>query len=197
MAASKAKPGGLNYGMPGPRHHPASGDGRAVADHQGRVQPRAVPRDRPKSIQMTLGGQIDFAVAPLTAAASSGLLMPGLFAEKRNPVDPRRADREGAGLRRRAAEHRRTVRPAGLPPTSRRKLDDACMTAMQSEPFQRIVKTHVPAGRLLRRQRGLRRQPGQGRGGQAAAADRARHGEELAAPAPWLSSRMLLRIMSM
>ena len=37
---------------------------------------------------MALGGQIDFSVVPLTAAATSGLAMPGLFAEKRNPSIP-------------------------------------------------------------------------------------------------------------
>ncbi len=47
MAASKAKPGGLNYGTPGPRHDPASVDGRAVADQQGRSSTTCRSGDRP------------------------------------------------------------------------------------------------------------------------------------------------------
>ena len=43
VAASKAKPGGLNLRQPGARHDPAPADDRAVATHQGRIQPRAVP----------------------------------------------------------------------------------------------------------------------------------------------------------
>ena len=56
-----------------------------------------------ESIQMTIGGQIDFAVAPLTAAAEQRACHAGAVRREAQPVDPRCADREGAGLRRRAA----------------------------------------------------------------------------------------------
>ena len=39
--------------QPGPRHHPASVDGRAVADQQGRSSTTCRSGDRPRSIQMT------------------------------------------------------------------------------------------------------------------------------------------------
>ena len=87
MAASKAKPGGLNYGSPGLGTIPHLS--MAELSQISKVEFNHVPFKGPaESIQMTIGGQIDFAVAPLTAAASSGLVMPGLFAEKRNPSIP-------------------------------------------------------------------------------------------------------------
>jgi len=87
LAASKAKPGGLNYGTPGLGTIPHLS--MAELSQISKVEFNHVPFKGPaESIQMTLGGQIDFAVAPLTAAANSGLFMAGLFAEKRNPTIP-------------------------------------------------------------------------------------------------------------
>ena len=74
IAASKAKPGGLNFGSPGLGTIPHL----AMAEF-GQITKVAfnhVPFKGPaESIQMTIGGQIDFAVAPLTAASGSGLAM--------------------------------------------------------------------------------------------------------------------------
>ena len=87
LAASKAKPGGLNYGTPGVGTIPHLA--MAELSQITKVEFNHVPfRGPPESIQMTAAGQIDFAVAPLTAAASSNLVMPGLFALKRNPSIP-------------------------------------------------------------------------------------------------------------
>ena len=87
IAASKAKTGGLNYGTPGLGTIPHLA--MAELSQISKVAFNHVPFKGPaESIQMTIAGQIDFAVAPLTAAANSGLVMPGLFAEKRNPSIP-------------------------------------------------------------------------------------------------------------
>src|SRR5215212_4047366 len=85
LAASKAKDGGLNYGIPGLGTIPHLS--MEELSQISKVPFNRVPfRGPAESIQMTLAGQIDFAVAPLTAAANSGLVMPALFAEKRNPA---------------------------------------------------------------------------------------------------------------
>jgi len=69
------------------RHHPAPRHDPACATGQGRVQRRAIQgagRGNPD----TRSGQLDFSAVPLTAAAGSGLTMPGLFAATRNPSLP-------------------------------------------------------------------------------------------------------------
>src|SRR5205085_10960185 len=103
-------------------------------------------RGPPESIQMTAAGQIDFAVAPLTAAASSGLVMPGLFALKRNPSisDVPTVKEQGYDVA--PLSIGGLFAPAGLPAGIKAGLESACKTAVQSEPFQRIVKqTFQPA----------------------------------------------------
>ena len=140
MAASKAKPGGLNYGTPGLATIPHLS--MAELSQISKVEFNHVPFKGPaESIQMTLGGQIDFAVAPLTAAANSGLAMPALFAEKRNPALPDVPTVKEQGFDVAPLSIGGLLGPAGLPADVKRKLENACMTAMQSEAFQRIVKT--------------------------------------------------------
>ena len=94
-----------------------------------------------ESIQMTMGGQIDFAVAPLTAAAKQRPCHGRAVCREAQSGDPRRADRERGGLRRRAVEHRRTLAPAahagGRHEKARGRLR---RDAKDTEPFQRIVK---------------------------------------------------------
>ena len=68
MNASKAKPGGLNYGIPGIGTIPHLS--MAELSQISKVPFNQVPfRGPAESITMTIGGQIDFAVSPLTAAA--------------------------------------------------------------------------------------------------------------------------------
>src|SRR4051812_26966618 len=83
IAAAKAKTGGLNFGSPGLGTIPHLS--MAELSQVTKVEFNHVPFKGPaEAIQMALAGQIEFSVVPLTAAASSGLFMPGLFAEKRN-----------------------------------------------------------------------------------------------------------------
>ncbi len=86
--------------------------------------------------------------------------------------------------------------PAGLPEDIKKKLEAACITAKESEPFQRIVKSTLQPSDYFADAAGFAKNLKQGRGRQAAAAHRARHGEELRHSA-LLSSLTLLRIMSM
>ena len=145
LAASKAKPGGLNYGTPGIGTIPHLSI--AALTQLTNVQFNQVPfRGPPESIQMTAAGQIDFAVAPLTAAASSNLAMPGLFAEKRNPSIPNVPTVKEQGYNVAPLSIGGLLAPAGLPGEIRKKLDDACQAAEKTEAFQRVAKnTFQPA----------------------------------------------------
>jgi len=145
IAASRAKPGGLNYGTPGVGTIPYL----SVAEvaQIAKVEFNHVPfRGPPETIQMTAAGQIDFAVAPLTAAASSNLAMPGLFAEKRNPSIPNVPTVIEQGFNVAPLSIGGLFGPAGLPDDVKRKLDDACKVAMRGDAFQTIAKrTFQPA----------------------------------------------------
>ena len=139
VAASKAKQGGLNFGSPGLGTIPHLA--MAEFGQISKVAFNHVPFKGPaESIQMTIGGQIDFAVAPLTAAANSGLTMPGLFAEKRNPSIPDVLTVKEQGFDVAPLSIGGMFAPAGLPAELKAKLETACKTAVQSESFQRIVK---------------------------------------------------------
>jgi tripartite-type tricarboxylate transporter receptor subunit TctC len=140
MSASKAKPGGLNYGSPGLGTIPHLS--MAELSQISKVPFNHVPFKGPaESIQMTLGGQIDFAVAPLTAAAKSGLAMPALFAEKRNPSLPDVPTVKEQGFDVAPLSIGGLLGPAGLPADIKKKLEAACIKARDTDAFQRMVKT--------------------------------------------------------
>ena len=139
IAATKAKPGGLNYGTPGVGTIPYLSI--AELSQITKTEFNHVPfRGPPESIQMTAAGQIDFAVAPLTAAANSGLAMPGLFAEKRNTSIPDVPTVKEQGFDVAPLSIGGLLAPAGVPADIKKKLEAACITSKESAPFQRIVK---------------------------------------------------------
>jgi tripartite-type tricarboxylate transporter receptor subunit TctC len=139
LAASKAKPGGLNYGTPGVGTIPYLSI--AGLTQITKVEFNHVPfRGPPETIQMTAAGQIDFAVSPLTAAAGSNLAMPGLFAEKRNPSIPDVPTVKEQGFDIAPLSIGGLFTPAGVPAEIVRKLDAACKVVMQSDTFLRIAK---------------------------------------------------------
>ncbi|HEX3859121.1 MAG TPA: tripartite tricarboxylate transporter substrate binding protein, partial [Pseudolabrys sp.] len=87
ITAAREKPGALNVGIPGIATIPHLAMVQ-FAD-QAKVAFNNVPYKGPaEELQAIRSGQIDFAAVPLTAAAGSGLVMPGLFAETRNPSLP-------------------------------------------------------------------------------------------------------------
>ena len=145
MNASKAKPGGLNYGIPGIGTIPHLS--MAELSQISKVPFNQVPfRGPAESITMTIGGQIDFAVSPLTAAAKSGLFMPALFAEKRNPSLPDVPTVKEQGYDVAPLSIGGLLAPKGIPADVKKKLEDACIAARDTEAFQRIVKsTFQPA----------------------------------------------------
>jgi tripartite-type tricarboxylate transporter receptor subunit TctC len=139
VAASKAKPGGLNYGSPGLGTIPHLA--MIELSRLTKVEFNHVPfRGPAESIQMTHAGQIDFAVSPLTAAASSNLAMPGLFSEKRNPSIPDVPTVKEQGFEVAPLSIGGLYAPAGLPADVKRKLDEGCKAVMQSDAFVRMAK---------------------------------------------------------
>ena len=93
-----------------------------------------------ESIQMTIAGQIDFAVAPLTAAANSGLVMPALFAEKRNPAIANIPTVKEEGFDVAPLSIGGLYAPAGLPEDIKKKLEAACITAKARSKNPRFIQ---------------------------------------------------------
>jgi tripartite-type tricarboxylate transporter receptor subunit TctC len=140
IASNKAKSGGLNYGTPGIGTIPHLA--MAELAQMANTEFNQVPfRSTADSIQMTLAGQVDFAVAPLTAVANSNLTMLGLFAAKRNPSIPDVRTLAEQGFDVSPLSVGGVLAPAGLPTDVRGKLEAACMAAMQTDAFKFMAKT--------------------------------------------------------
>jgi tripartite-type tricarboxylate transporter receptor subunit TctC len=146
VAAAKQKPGALNVGIPGIGTIPHLAMVQ-LAD-QAKVTFNDVPYKGPaEELQAVRSGQIDFAAVPLTAAAGSGLVMPGLFAETRNPslLDVPTFKEQGYDVA--PLSFGGLLGPAGMPADVTRKLEAACIAIMHSDAAQRVVKnTMQPEG---------------------------------------------------
>jgi tripartite-type tricarboxylate transporter receptor subunit TctC len=146
VEATRRKPGGLNVAVPGIATIPHLAM-IAWAD-QAKVAFNDVPYKGPaEEMQAVRSGQIDFAAVPLTAAAGSGLPMPGLFAEARNPALPNVPTFKEQGYDVAPLSYGGLLGPAGMPADVTAKLEAACTAVMQSEAAQKVVKnTLQPAG---------------------------------------------------
>jgi len=137
--AAKAKPGALNVGIPGVGTIPHLA--MVALAEQAKVEFNDVPFKGPaEEMQATRAGQIDFAAVPLTAAAGSGLAMPGLFAEARNPALPDVPTFKEQGYDIAPLSFGGLLGPAGMPDEATRKLESACIAIMKSDAAQRVVK---------------------------------------------------------
>jgi tripartite-type tricarboxylate transporter receptor subunit TctC len=140
VASAKANPGRLNYGHPGIATIPHLA--MIELARMANVEFNQVPFKGPsEAVQMTLGGQLDFAAVPLPTAASSGLKMPGLFATARNPAIPDVPTMKEQGFDVAPLSFGALVAPAGLPADITRKLGDACRIATQSEAYVRLARS--------------------------------------------------------
>jgi tripartite-type tricarboxylate transporter receptor subunit TctC len=140
IEAAKKKPGALNVGIPGTYTIPHLA--MIELSQQAKVEFNDIPFKGPaEEIQMTRGGQLDFASVPLTAAAGSGLHMPAIFATARNPSIPDVPTAKEQGFDVAPLSFGGLLGPAGLPVDVKRKLADACTTTMRGEAAQRIDKT--------------------------------------------------------
>jgi tripartite-type tricarboxylate transporter receptor subunit TctC len=139
VEAAKRKPGAVNVGIPG----------LATIPHLAMIELAAaanvtfndVPFKGPaEEIQNTRSGQIDFAVVPLTAAAGSGLVMPGIFAGERNPALPDVATFKEQGYDVAPLSYGGLLGPAGMAAEVVDKLDSVCPAVMKGEAAQRIAE---------------------------------------------------------
>ncbi len=146
VEATRRKPGGLNVAVPGIATIPHLAM-IAWAD-QAKVAFNDVPYKGPaEEMQAVRAGQIDFAAVPLTAAAGSGLPMPGLFAEARNPALPNVPTFKEQGYDVAPLSYGGLLGPAGMPAEVTRKLEAACIAVMKSAAAQKVVRnTLQPAG---------------------------------------------------
>jgi tripartite-type tricarboxylate transporter receptor subunit TctC len=145
VEAAKAKPGEVTAGIPGIATIPHLA--MVELANQAKVEFNDIPFKGPaEEMQNVRSGQIDFAAVPLTAAAGSGLPMPGLFAEARNPSLPNVPTFKEQGYDIAPLSFGGLLGPAGMPAAVTRKLDAACIDIMKSDAAQRVVAhTFQPA----------------------------------------------------
>ena len=143
---AKRKPGALNVAIPGIATIPHLA--MIELAEQAKVEFNDVPYKGPaEEMQAVRSGQIDFAVVPLTAAAGSGLPMPGLFAEERNPALPDVPTFKEQGFDIAPLSYGGLLGPAGMPADVAAKLEAACIAIMKSEAAEKVAKnTLQPAG---------------------------------------------------
>jgi len=145
VEAPKKEPGALNVGIPGIATVPHLAMVQ-LAD-LAHVEFNNVPFKGPaEEIQNTRNGQLDFSAVPLTAAAASGLLMPGIFAPSRNPSLPNVPTFKEQGFDVAPLSFGGLLGPAGMPAAVTKKLENACIAILKGETAQRVVKnTFQPA----------------------------------------------------
>ena len=144
VAAAKKKPGALNAGIPGIATIPHL----ALVQwaQQAGIEFNDIPFKGPaEEIQNTRNGQLDFAAVPLTAAVGSGLAMPGIFADTRNPSLPDVPTLREQGFDVAPASYGGLLGPAGMPEDVARKLENACTAVVRAKAYQSVVKeTYQP-----------------------------------------------------
>lgn len=145
VEAAKKKPGAVTVGIPGIGTIPHLAM-IAFAD-QAKVSFNDIPFKGPaEELQNVRSGQVDFAAVPLTAAAGSGLPMPGIFAEARNPSLPNVPTFKEQGFDVAPLSYGGLLGPAAMPDAVTHTLEAACIAVMKSDAAQRVVKhTFQPA----------------------------------------------------
>jgi len=145
IEAAKRKPGAVTVGTPGIATIPHLA--MIELANLAKVEFNDIPFKGPaEELQNVRSGQVDFAAVPLTAAAGSGLAMPGIFAETRNPALPNVPTFKEQGYDVAPLSYGGLLGPAGMPADVVHKLESACIAVIKSDAAQRVVKnTMQPA----------------------------------------------------
>ena len=138
--AARNKPGLLNVGVPGVGTIPHIA--MIELQDQAKVEYNLIPyKGTAEEVQAVRSREIDFAAVPLTVAAGSGLAMPGIFAEKRNPAIPDVPTFKEQGYDIAPLSIGGLLGPAGIPVPVVKRLEAACIDIMKGEAAQRVIKT--------------------------------------------------------
>jgi len=146
VEAARKKPGLLNVGTPGVGTIPHIA--LAELQEQAKVEFNLIQyKGTAEEVEAVRSRQIDFAAVPLTVAAGSGLAMPGIFAEQRNPAIPDVPTFKEQGYDIAPLSIGGLLGPAGMPSDVTKKLEAACVDVMKGAAAQRVVKsTFQPQG---------------------------------------------------
>ena len=145
VEAARRKPGAVNVGIPSLASipHIAMMELADATKTTFNDIPFKGPADEIENIR---SAQIDLAVVPLTAAAGSGLTMPGLFASARNPALPDVPTFKEQGYDVAPLSYGGLLGPADMPAEVSGALAGACATVMKGEAAQRVAaRTFQPA----------------------------------------------------
>ena len=154
IEAAKQKPGALNVGIPGIATIPHLA--MIQLAQQAKVEFNDVPFKGPaEEIQNTRSAQLDFSAVPLTAAAGSGLAMPGLFAATRNPSLPDVPTFKEQGYDVAPLSFGGLFGPAGNAGGCHQEARKRLHRHHEKRRRSKGGQEHIPAGGLFRRRRGL------------------------------------------
>ena len=157
IEAAKKKPGAVTVGIPGIGTIPHLA--MIAFAEQAKVSFNNIPFKGPaEELQNVRSGQIEFAAVPLTAAAGSGLPMPGIFAETRNPSLPNVPTFKEQGFDVAPLSYGGLLGPAGMPAAVVQEARGGLHRHHQERRRPARRQAHLPAGGLFRRRRGLHAQ---------------------------------------
>ena len=140
VAATKTKPGGINYGHLGVASIPHLA--MIEFSQNAKVAFNPIPfKGDADVMQAVLGGQVDFGAVVLSSAAGSGLRILGLFADQRNPSTPDTPTVKEQGFPVAPSSFGGLSAPAGLPAEIKRQLGEACKTAAQGEAYAKLARS--------------------------------------------------------
>lgn len=145
VAAGKAKPGAVNYGILGIGSIPHLSMVE-LAQAAG-VELNAIPfKGDADVLAQVMGRHVEFGAAVLASAVRSNVRILGLFSSQRNPSIPDVPTVREQGYDVAPASIGGLSAPRGLPEDVKARLESVCKTAAASDSFGKLMKSlHQPA----------------------------------------------------